>query len=148
MKGNEATLALDRLGRNHHRLAARQNRRGLSDFGVAGAEVAGFEYQLASQQILGVLGGEPAAIFGDADGYDFILIFIDGIENRCGGEQRDFVFAAAAAKKNPHSKLFHDPSVWTGTSLRVNLCGGSLKVLIKLICEALFAAQSGQRIHT
>ena len=56
-------------------------------FGISGAQVARLKHELARQQILGVLGRQPATIFGDADGNDLVLFFIDCVENRCGREQ-------------------------------------------------------------
>ena len=45
-----------------------------------------------------MLGSEPAAFFGDADGHHFIFVFIDCVEYRCGRKQRNFVLSAAAAE--------------------------------------------------
>ena len=42
-----------------------------------------------------MLGRQPSPILGDTDGHNFILILIDGLENRGGREQRP---AAAAAE--------------------------------------------------
>jgi hypothetical protein len=95
-------------------LAAREYGCWLCDIRITGAQVARLKHELARKKILRVLGCEPAAVLGDADGYDFILISIDCIENGRGREQRDFMFAAAPAEKNSNPKLFHDDLVWTG----------------------------------
>ncbi len=78
LKRNEPALPMHRLRRHHHRLSSREH--GCSGRGlrIAGAQLARFEHQLALQQVLGVSGRQPAAIFGDADGHDFVLVFIDG----------------------------------------------------------------------
>ena len=59
------------------------------------------------QQSLGIRGRQPAAIFRDADRHHFIFIWIDRFENRSRREQRNFVLAAASAKKNAHPQFFH-----------------------------------------
>jgi hypothetical protein len=116
---------MDRFGRHHDRLAAREYGCRLRHIGITGAQVSRLKHEFARQQILRVLGGEPAAILGDADRHDFILLSIDCVENGRGREQRDFVFAAAPAEKNSNSKLFHDDLVCTGRQLRVNRWDGS-----------------------
>ena len=58
-----------------------------------------------------MFGGKPAAFLGNADGHDFIFVFVDGVNNGGGGEQRDFVLSAAPAKKDADAKLLHDYSV-------------------------------------
>ena len=89
---------MHRLRRNHHSLAASEHGGRLGVLRIAGAQIARLEHELAGQQILGVLGRQPAAIFGDADGYDFIFFFIDCVENRGRREQRNFMLSAAPAK--------------------------------------------------
>ena len=64
------------------------------------------ENQLALQQILRVSRRQPAPILGDADGHDFIFVFVDGVENRRSREQRNLMLAAAPAKKNSDAKSF------------------------------------------
>ena len=54
---------------------------------IAGPQVSRLEDKLAGQQIFGMLRRQPAAVFGDADGDDFVLVFIDCIENGRGLEQ-------------------------------------------------------------
>ena len=98
LKGHEPTLPVHRFGRDHDRLALGQHRGPRSSLGIASAQVARLQHQLALQQIFRVLGGEPAAFLGDADGNDFIFIFVDGVENGSGREQRDFVLSAAPAE--------------------------------------------------
>lgn len=50
--------------------------------------------------MLGFGGGEPLALFGDADGDHFVLVFVDGIEDGGGGEEGDFVLAGAASEED------------------------------------------------
>ncbi len=89
---------MNRFWRNDDGFAAGEHGGGVVCFGIAGAQVARLEHELAGQQIFGVLGREPASIFGDADGHDVILFFVDCVENRGGGEQRNFMLAAAPAE--------------------------------------------------
>src|SRR3954447_21866099 len=58
----------------------------------------------AAQQAFGVRVGQPAAVFCDADGHDLKLLFVDGFDDRCCREQRDFVLATASAEydSDPH----------------------------------------------
>ena len=101
-------MAVHGFRRNNHRFAASQH---------GGAEVcrrdrrragcAARATQLAREQILGMLGGQPAAVFGDADGHHLVLLF-DCVQDRGGREQRDFVLAAASAEQNADPKLFHE----------------------------------------
>ena len=71
------------------------------------AKMPRLKNQLALQQILGVIRSQPAAVFGDADGHDLVFIFIDGLQNRRGREQRNLVLSTAPAEKNADPKLFH-----------------------------------------
>ena len=80
-------MAVHWLGRHDDGFATRQNGGRGGVVGIAGAEVAGLEDELAVQQILGVLGREPASVFGDADGHHVVLLFIDCVEDRGGREQ-------------------------------------------------------------
>ena len=79
-------------------LAAVEYRGGFGHIGIASAQIAGLNLKFACEQIFGMLGGQPASFFGDADGNDVIFLFIDGVENGCGGEQRNFMLSAAAAE--------------------------------------------------
>ena len=56
--------------------------------------------------MLGCGGGEPLALFGDADGDDFVLLFVYGFEDAGGGEERDFVLAGAATKEDAYAEFF------------------------------------------
>jgi hypothetical protein len=61
----------------------------------------------AGEQTLRVRGRNPVALFGDADGDDLELLAVDGLEHGCGGEQRDFVLAAAATEEDAYAEFFH-----------------------------------------
>ena len=89
---------MHRLRRNNDRFASRQDGGRLGDLRIACSQIACLEHELAGQKIFGVLGREPASIFGDADGNDFVLFFIDCVENGCGREQRDLVLPTTSAK--------------------------------------------------
>jgi hypothetical protein len=78
---------MDWLGRDYDRFATRENGCRLRDIWITGAQVARLKHELSCEQILGVLGGEPAAILRNADGNYLILFFIDGIKNRRSREQ-------------------------------------------------------------
>ena len=50
------------------------------------------------QETLGIGGGQPTTLLADADRDDFVLALIDGVKDRCSGEQRYLVLSTAAAK--------------------------------------------------
>ena len=100
LERDQSAVTMNRLGRNHDGFSASEDGGGFSILRIAGAQVTRLEHKLAGQKILGVLGGQPASVFGDADGDDFVLVFIDCVENRGGGEERDFVLSTAAAEKD------------------------------------------------
>jgi hypothetical protein len=50
----------------------------------------------------------PAAFLGYADGDDFVLFLVNGLEDGGGGKQRNFVFAAAPAEKNAYPDFCHE----------------------------------------
>ena len=81
LKRDESAFAVHRLRRDHDRFTAGKDGSGLRDFRIAGAQVARLKHELAGEQIFGVLGSEPASIFCDADGHDFVFLFIDCVEN-------------------------------------------------------------------
>ena len=58
---------------------------------------------VACQEMLGFGGGEPLALFGDAYGDYFVLLFVDGFEDAGGGEEGDFVLAGAAAEEDANA---------------------------------------------
>src|SRR5580698_6309008 len=64
-------------------------------------------FRFSMQQALCVSRRYPSTFFGDADGHDLILAFVDGFENRCGREQRNFMLSASSAKQDADSNLFH-----------------------------------------
>jgi hypothetical protein len=55
---------------------------------------------VTGEEVAGSGGGEPLALFGDADGDDFVFFGVDGFEDGGGGEEGDFVFAGAAAEED------------------------------------------------
>jgi hypothetical protein len=67
---------------------------------------------LAGQQTLGIAGGQPATVFGDADRHDFILALVDGVDHGSGREQRDFMLSAAPAEQNSYPQFLHNVLVW------------------------------------
>ncbi len=97
-KGNQSFVAVDGFRGEDGGLAAMEHGSWFRHIGIAGAQIAGLNLKLACEQIFGMLGGEPASFFGDADGNDFVFLFINGVENGGGGEQGDFVLSAAAAE--------------------------------------------------
>ena len=54
--------------------------------------------------------GNPAAFLGDADRDDIELRFIDCVEDRSGGEQRDLMLTAATAEEDADAKFFQNRS--------------------------------------
>ena len=55
---------------------------------------------VAGEEALGFVGGDPLALFGDADGDYFVFCLVDGVEDGGGGEEGDFVLAGAAAEED------------------------------------------------
>jgi hypothetical protein len=122
LKWRDGTVFL-RFRGNHDGYASGQNGGAGCGFGIARAEMRGVGILarcFSLQQPLRVCGGQPAAFLGDANGDDFEFIFVDGLENRCGGEQRDFVLSAAPAEEDADAKFFHDLSVWAWRTCGVN----------------------------
>src|SRR4051794_6250086 len=66
---------------------------------------------LAAQQAFGVRVGQPAAVFRDADGHDLKLLFVDGFDDRCCREQRDFVLATASAEYDSDPHFRHEERI-------------------------------------
>jgi hypothetical protein len=64
---------------------------------------------VAAQQALGVIGGQPAAFLGDADGHDLVFILVDGFHDRCCRQQGNLVLAAAPTKEHAYANLFRHP---------------------------------------
>ncbi len=60
---------------------------------------------VACQKVLGVGGGEPLALLGDADGDDFVFCLVDGFEDGGGGEEGDLVLAGAAAEEDADAEF-------------------------------------------
>ena len=60
----------------------------------------GAGFVLPARRCLGFGGGEPVALFGDADGDDVVLLLVDGFEDAGGGEEGDLVLAGAAAEED------------------------------------------------
>src|SRR5258708_18323963 len=81
---------------------------------------AGALARLPRQQSFGIRRGHPLALFGDADRNDLIFILINGLENRRGREQRNFVLAAASAEKDAYTEFLHRLSAWTRGWIFVN----------------------------
>ena len=79
--------------------------------GIAGAQMLRLGLGLATQQVLGMKIGEPAALLGDADGNDIVLFGVDCFEDGCRRQQRDFMLAAAPAEENSNPKTFFHNSV-------------------------------------
>ena len=74
--------------------------------GIAGAQPAGYGAGIAFQQVVRIARRQPAAILGDADGHHVEFSAIDRLQDRSRREQRDFVLAAAPAKKNAYAEFF------------------------------------------
>src|ERR1700722_2801062 len=78
--------------------------------------------RFSPEQTFGIGRGHPSSLLGDADGHYLVFIFVDGVENRRGRKQRDFMLAAAATKEYAHANFFHELLVWTRSACGVN-CG-------------------------
>ena len=72
---------------------------------------------LAAQQAFGMRVGQPAAVFGDADGDDLELRGVHRFHDRCGGEQRDFVLSGTSAEQDTYSELLHESCFTTESDL-------------------------------
>ena len=74
---------------------------------IAGAQVfvVRSRRELALDQRSACEIGEPASLLGDADGNDLVLAAVDGLHDRCGGQQRDFMLAAAPAKEDADTEF-------------------------------------------
>ena len=59
----------------------------------------------ACKKILRCASAEPAAGLGDADGGDVEFLSVYCFENGSGGEQRDFMLAAAATEENAYAEF-------------------------------------------
>ena len=113
-----------RLRWNHDRFALGQNRSARRSLRVPRAQMLVI-LEFPIQQPLRIGGGDPSALLGNADRHNFVFVFVDGVEDRCGRQQRDLMLSTASAKQNADSKFFHDSSVWTRVALRVNRRVGS-----------------------
>ena len=112
-------------GRHQGRNALVEKLRSGRSFRIAGAEAAGHSGVPSDRPVAGVRGrwialeqlvrigrGQPAAFPGDADGDDVEFGAVDCVEDGGGGEQRDFVLAAAATEENADAELVgHDGSL-------------------------------------
>src|ERR1700674_506894 len=126
-----------RLRRHHNRFALGQNRSPSSRFRITSTKMCGAgarARRFPTQQPFRIVGGDPSALLGDADGHNFVFIFVDGVENRRGREQRDFMLSAAPTKQNADSNFFHDLSVWTRGRFAVN-CWEMMVWIPWLICS-------------
>ena len=91
---------------NNHGAPGGQHRGSGGRLRITCAQVLG-RFLFTAQQVFRMIGGQPAAVFGDADGHHFIFVFINGLQHRCRREQRNFVLAAAAAKQDSHAAFLH-----------------------------------------
>ena len=71
---------------------------------------------VACEQVLGIGGGEPLALFGDSYGNYFVFCLVDGFEDGGGGEEGYLVLAGAAAEEDANAEFF-------GSGLRCLLFG-------------------------
>jgi len=55
--------------------------------------------------VLGCAGGDPPALFGDADGDDVVFCRVDGAEDRGCGVEGDLVLAGAAAEEDADAEF-------------------------------------------
>src|SRR5580692_9660118 len=99
-----------RLRRHHNRFAFGQNRSSGSRLGIAGTKMLVI-LNFSLQQPLRISRGDPSALLGDADGHNFVFIFVDGVENRRGREQGDLMLTAAPAKQDADSNFLHGLNV-------------------------------------
>src|SRR4029077_13247466 len=124
LKRRESSIAPRRFWRNDHRLASSQHSRPRSRLRIAGPKLCSLcgadtlvrlLFLFALAQTLGMLRREPAAVFRDADGNNFIFRFINCVHNGRRRQQRHFMFAAASTKEDANPKLCHTISVWPPT---------------------------------
>ena len=103
-------MVFARHGRHYHGFAFGQDGSGGGGLGIAGAQMArlGCFWQVAAQQALGVRRSDPSAFLGDADGNNVVFLLIDGVQDRGGRKQRDFVLAAAPAEQDTYPEFLHD----------------------------------------
>ena len=94
------------LGRNDDRFTLGQNSRSRSCLGIARTQMFVI-LKFALQQPLRIGRSDPSTLLGDAYGHNFVFIFVDGVENRRGREQRDFMLTAAPAKQDSDSNFLH-----------------------------------------
>lgn len=59
------------------------------------------------EQALGIGCCHPTTFFADADRNNFVLVFIDGIEDGSSGKKGNFVLAAAASEQNADLDFLH-----------------------------------------
>src|SRR5438874_10041868 len=122
-----------RIGSRHgwhdDALTAREQRGAWCCFGVASAQMfSGSVWWLAAQKTLGMNVSHPFSRFGNADGDNVELFLVDGIEHRGGGEQRDFVLAAASSEEHADLQLLHLFNLLFSFQGQANLprrCGGA-----------------------
>src|SRR5580704_4557494 len=99
LESRQRTARLVRFGRYHDGLAPGQYSGGGSRLRITGAEMAPFGVSgFAFQKALRIGRRDPVALLGNTDGHDFKLVLVDGMEDRGGRKQRDFMFATASAK--------------------------------------------------
>src|SRR6185312_9677340 len=94
---------------NDHRFALGQHNRAGSGFRITRAQMAAaFRRSFLSwQQLLGMAVRQPAAFLGDADRHYFVFFFVDGIEDRRCGKQRNFMLTAASAEEYSYPEFLH-----------------------------------------
>src|SRR5580704_1832907 len=94
------------LGGDDDRFALGQNCRSRSRLRIASTQMLVI-LEFSTKQPLRIGRSDPSALLGDADGHYFVLVFVDGVENRRGREQGDLMLSTAPAKQNANSKFFH-----------------------------------------
>jgi hypothetical protein len=88
------------------RLSAAQDGGGGGELDVVFAGGAEQSRRGAIEQAEGLRAAEPAALLVDGDGDDLVALAVDGLEDGCGREQRDFMLAGAATKENADAEFF------------------------------------------
>src|SRR6266576_6746713 len=77
------------------------------------------------QQPLGVLSGEPTAVFRDPNGNHVVLCFVNCFHNGSRRQQRNFMLAAASAEQDADPEFSHSLSVWPESASEQDYAGFS-----------------------
>jgi len=99
-------------GKNHIQLFNRQQAGGaLLHQQLMAAGVGGKQGGQAGAMVLEfcerIFTRNPCSLLGDADGNDLVLVFVQRLDDRGGGDQGDLMLTRPAAKDDPHTQFRH-----------------------------------------